>query len=174
MWGETTITISSLLIASSHRMSVNDILMELFIMCYGCKTAAARRIIGVYVTAHSLSLSSILPDSQAMSHNTQNMSPSLSHPHSLLPTLSPLPTLLPGVVPYLPYSRHCKMRKRGCITAKLIASMMGKAGMHQLITLDLRHKEIQGFFDFTVDNLRGSPFLIQYIREQVCKNSHQV
>jgi ribose-phosphate pyrophosphokinase len=100
-----------------HKMSVNDILMELFIMCYGCKTAAARRII--------------------------------------------------GVVPYLPYSRHCKMRKRGCITAKLIASMMGKAGMHQLITLDLRHKEIQGFFDFTVDNLRGSPFLIQYIREQI-------
>ena len=45
--------------------------------------------------------------------------------------------------------------------------MMCKAGMHQLITLDLRHKEIQGFFDFTVDNLRGSPFLIQYIREQV-------
>ena len=74
-----------------------------------------------------------------------------------------------GVIPYLPYSRHCKMRQRGCITAKLIASMMAKAGMHQLITLDLRHRETQGFFDFTVDNLRGSPFLIQYMKEQVCE-----
>lgn len=98
-------------------LSVNDVIMEMLIMCYGCKTAAARRII--------------------------------------------------GVVPYLPYSRHCKMRKRGCITAKLLASMMCKAGMHQLITVDLRHKETQGFFDFTVDNLRGSPFLIQYIKEQI-------
>ena len=59
------------------------------------------------------------------------------------------------------------MRKRGCITAKLLATMMAKAGMNQLITMDLRHKETQGFFDFTVDNLRGSPFLIQYIQEQV-------
>ena len=39
--------------------------------------------------------------------------------------------------------------------------------MHQLITLDLRHKEIQGFFDFTVDNLRGAPFLLAHIREKV-------
>ena len=78
----------------------------------------------------------------------------------------------PGVVPYLPYSRHCKMRKRGCITTKLLASMMAKAGMHQLITMDLRHKETQGFFDFTVDNLRGSPFLIQYIKEHVRSALH--
>jgi ribose-phosphate pyrophosphokinase len=99
------------------KLSVNDLIMEMLITCYGCKTAAARRII--------------------------------------------------GVIPYLPYSHHCKMRKRGCITAKLIAAMMFKAGMHQLITLDLRHKETQGFFDFTVDNLRGSPFLIRHIREQI-------
>ena len=28
------------------RLSVNDVLMEMLIACYGCKTAAARRIIG--------------------------------------------------------------------------------------------------------------------------------
>ena len=33
--------------------------------------------------------------------------------------------------------------------------------------MDLYHKEIQGFFDFPVDNMRGSPFLIQYIMENV-------
>ena len=72
-----------------------------------------------------------------------------------------------GVVPFLPYSKQSKMRKRGCITAKLLASMMAKAGMSHLITMDLYMKELQGFFDFPVDNLRCSPFLIQYIKENV-------
>lgn len=72
-----------------------------------------------------------------------------------------------GVMPYLPYSKQSKMKKRGCITAKLVASMLAKAGMTHLITLDLYMKEIQGFFDFPVDNLRASPFLIQYIQENV-------
>lgn len=40
-------------------------------------------------------------------------------------------------------------------------------GMDHLVTMDLYHKEIQGFFDFPVDNLRGSPFLIQYITSHV-------
>lgn len=72
-----------------------------------------------------------------------------------------------GVMPYLPYCKHSKMRKRGCITAKLLANMMAKAGMSHLVTMDLYNKEIQGFFDFPVDNLRASPFLIQYIQEHV-------
>ena len=76
-----------------------------------------------------------------------------------------------GVIPYLPYSKQSKMRKRGCITAKLVASMLAKAGMTHLITLDLYIKEIQGFFDFPVDNLRASPFLIQYIQENVSHSS---
>ena len=33
-----------------------------------------------------------------------------------------------GVVPYLPYSKQCRMRKRGSIVSKLIAKMYGKAG----------------------------------------------
>ena len=74
-----------------------------------------------------------------------------------------------GVMPYLPYCKHSKMRKRGCITAKLVANMMAKAGMSHLVTMDLYNKEIQGFFDFPVDNLRASPFLIQYIQEHVRK-----
>lgn len=40
-------------------------------------------------------------------------------------------------------------------------------GMSHLVTMDLYHKEIQGFFDFPVDNLRCSPFLLQYIKENV-------
>jgi len=34
-----------------------------------------------------------------------------------------------GVVPYLPYSKQSKMRKRGCIVSKLLAQMMVKSGV---------------------------------------------
>ncbi|MBN3278438.1 KPRB protein, partial [Polyodon spathula] len=72
-----------------------------------------------------------------------------------------------GVIPYFPYSKQCKMRKRGSIVSKLVASMMCKAGLNHLITMDLHQKEIQGFFNIPVDNLRASPFLLQYIQEEV-------
>ena len=42
-----------------------------------------------------------------------------------------------------------------------------KAGLTHIITMDLHQKEIQGFFDCPVDNLRASPFLLQYIQESV-------
>ncbi|CAL8276285.1 unnamed protein product [Boreogadus saida] len=63
--------------------------------------------------------------------------------------------------------KQCKMRKRGSIVTKLIASMMCKAGLTHLITMDLHQKEIQGFFTIPVDNLRASPFLLQYIQEEI-------
>lgn len=34
-----------------------------------------------------------------------------------------------GVIPYFPYSKQCKMRKRGSIVCKLLAAMLAKAGM---------------------------------------------
>jgi ribose-phosphate pyrophosphokinase len=70
-----------------------------------------------------------------------------------------------GVIPYLPYSKQCKMRKRGCIVTKLLAKMLCKAGFTHIITMDLHQKEIQGFFDCPIDNLRASPFLLQYIQD---------
>ena len=33
-----------------------------------------------------------------------------------------------GVIPYLPYSKQSQMRKRGSIVAKLLATMLCKAG----------------------------------------------
>lgn len=44
-------------------------------------------------------------------------------------------------------------------------------GIDQVITMDLHSKEIQGFFNCPVDNLRASPFLIQYIQDKVYTNS---
>ena len=81
--------------------------------------------------------------------------------------MHPPPPQCAGVIPYLPYSKQSKMIKRGCITTKLLASMLARAGMSHLLTMDLYSKEIQGFFDFPVDNLRGSPFIVQYIQENV-------
>ncbi|MEQ2271615.1 Phosphoribosyl pyrophosphate synthase-associated protein 1 [Xenotaenia resolanae] len=37
-----------------------------------------------------------------------------------------------GVIPYFPYSKQCKMRKRGSIVCKLLASMLAKAGEIEL------------------------------------------
>lgn len=72
-----------------------------------------------------------------------------------------------GVIPYLPYSKQSKMRKRGSIVCKLLATMISEAGFSHIITMDLHQKEIQGFFHVPVDNLRASPFLVDYIQESV-------
>ncbi|XP_048256855.1 phosphoribosyl pyrophosphate synthase-associated protein 1-like [Haliotis cracherodii] len=70
-----------------------------------------------------------------------------------------------GVIPYLPYSKQSKMRKRGSIVCKLLATMLGRSGLTHIITMDLHQKEIQAFFDVPVDNLRASPFLVDYVKE---------
>ena len=68
-------------------------------------------------------------------------------------------------MPYLPYSRQCKMRKRGAIVAKLMAQNLSKSGFCHFITVDLHQKEIQGFFECTIDNLRASPYLLTGLGE---------
>ena len=60
-----------------------------------------------------------------------------------------------------------KMRRRGNISMQLIAKMLVKGGFDHIVTVDLFSKESLGFFDCNVDNVRASPFLIQYIVESV-------
>ena len=59
------------------------------------------------------------------------------------------------------------MRRRGNISMQLIAKMLVKGGFDHIVTVDLFSKESLGFFDCNIDNLRASPFLIQYIVESV-------
>lgn len=68
-----------------------------------------------------------------------------------------------GVIFYFFYSKQCKMRKRGFIVFKLLVFMMCKVGLIYFIIMDLYQKEIQGFFNIFVDNLRVFFFLLQYI-----------
>ena len=57
--------------------------------------------------------------------------------------------------------------ERSAIVGKLLAQMMVMSGFTQIITMDLHQKELQGFFDCPVDNLRASPFFITYIVQHV-------
>jgi ribose-phosphate pyrophosphokinase len=46
------------------------------------------------------------------------------------------------------------------ITAKLVAKLIGKAGVDRVLTVDLHADQIQGFFDVPVDNVYASPILL--------------
>ena len=56
-------------------------------------------------------------------------------------------------------------RKKGCGT--LQRSVCLPAGISHVLTVDLHHKELHGFFDMPVDNLRASPIVINYIKHEV-------
>ncbi|MCK5881716.1 MAG: ribose-phosphate pyrophosphokinase, partial [Sinobacterium sp.] len=52
------------------------------------------------------------------------------------------------------------------ITAKVVADMMVSVGVDRVLTVDLHAEQIQGFFDVPVDNVYGSPVLIEDIKQQ--------
>lgn len=73
-----------------------------------------------------------------------------------------------AVIPCFPYARMDKKDKsRAPITAKLVANMLAVAGCDHVITMDLHASQIQGFFDFPVDNLYSEPFMISYIKRHI-------
>ncbi|EJD48683.1 phosphoribosyl pyrophosphokinase [Auricularia subglabra TFB-10046 SS5] len=73
-----------------------------------------------------------------------------------------------AVIPCYPYARQDKKeRSRAPITAKLIANMLAVAGCDHVITMDLHASQIQGFFDFPVDNLYSEPHMIAFIKREI-------
>ncbi|KIP07489.1 hypothetical protein PHLGIDRAFT_19162 [Phlebiopsis gigantea 11061_1 CR5-6] len=73
-----------------------------------------------------------------------------------------------AVIPCYPYARMDKKdRSRAPITAKLVANMLAVAGCDHVITMDLHANQIQGFFDFPVDNLYSEPLMIAYIKRNI-------
>lgn len=71
-----------------------------------------------------------------------------------------------AVIPYYMYARQDRKNKpRVPITARLIADLIGKAGAHRILTMELHAGQIQGFFDIPVDNLYGSPVMVPHIQE---------
>ncbi|MDP9200208.1 MAG: ribose-phosphate diphosphokinase [Pseudomonadota bacterium] len=67
-----------------------------------------------------------------------------------------------AVIPYLGYARQDRRQRamRVPITAKLIADLIGCAGVNRVLTVDLHADQIQGFFGVPVDNVYASPVLL--------------
>jgi len=77
-----------------------------------------------------------------------------------------------AVIPYLGYARQDRRQRamRVPITAKLVADMIGRAGVNRVLTVDLHADQIQGFFDVPVDNVYASPVLLGEVWKQKYEN----
>ena len=73
-----------------------------------------------------------------------------------------------AVLPYYGYARQDRKDKpRVPISAKLIASLIERAGADRILALDLHAAQIQGFFDVPVDHLFAAPVMIEYFKPQL-------
>lgn len=81
-------------------------------------------------------------------------------------------TRITAVVPYFGYARQDRRVRsaRVPISAKVVADMMCAAGISRVMTMDLHADQIQGFFDVPVDNIYGSPTLVDDIERQHYEN----
>ncbi len=77
-------------------------------------------------------------------------------------------TRITAVVPYFGYARQDRRPRsaRVPISAKVAAGMMAAVGIDRVLTVDLHADQIQGFFDIPVDNVYGSPVLLEEIQSQ--------
>jgi len=73
-----------------------------------------------------------------------------------------------AVVPYFGYARQDRRPRsaRVPISARVVANMMARSGIDRVLTVDLHAEQIQGFFDIPVDNVFGSPVLLDEISNQ--------
>jgi ribose-phosphate pyrophosphokinase len=72
-----------------------------------------------------------------------------------------------AVLPYYGYARQDRKDKpRVPISAKLVASLMERAGADRILTVDLHAAPIQGFFDVPVDHLFAMPVLIDHYKAE--------
>jgi len=79
-----------------------------------------------------------------------------------------------AVIPYFGFARQDRRPRfsRVPITAKLVAKLIGTAGVDRVLTVDLHADQIQGFFDIAVDNVYASPILLGDVWKQ--KYEHMV
>ncbi len=73
-----------------------------------------------------------------------------------------------AVVPYFGYARQDRRvrSQRVPISAKVVADILSGVGINRVLTVDLHAEQIQGFFDVPVDNVYGSPILLDDITRQ--------
>jgi ribose-phosphate pyrophosphokinase len=73
-----------------------------------------------------------------------------------------------AVMPYFGYARQDRRPRssRVPISAKVVADMLTVVGIDRIMTVDLHADQIQGFFSIPVDNIYGSPVLLDDIRQR--------
>jgi ribose-phosphate pyrophosphokinase len=73
-----------------------------------------------------------------------------------------------AVIPYYGYARQDRRPRsaRVPISAKVVADMLAGVGIHRILTVDLHADQIQGFFHMPVDNVYGSPVLVDHALAQ--------
>lgn len=77
-----------------------------------------------------------------------------------------------AVIPYFGYARQDRRPRsaRTPISAKAVADMLTVVGIDRILTVDLHAEQIQGFFSIPVDNIYGSPVLLDDIQKQGYEN----
>nr|WP_067286000.1 ribose-phosphate pyrophosphokinase [Marinobacterium profundum] len=77
-----------------------------------------------------------------------------------------------AVIPYFGYARQDRRPRsaRVAISARVVADMISAVGIDRVLTVDLHADQIQGFFDSPVDNVYGSPVLLDDIVDQQFEN----
>lgn len=77
-----------------------------------------------------------------------------------------------AVMPYYGYSRQDRRPRsaRVAISAKVVANMIARVGIDRVMTLDLHADQIQGFFDFPVDNIYSTPIVLNDILSKDIKS----
>jgi len=73
------------------------------------------------------------------------------------------------VMPDYPCARQDKTHAmRECISARLVADLFDKAGLDDIITIDLHSEQIEGFFK-SVDHLKMTPIFADYLKKRYDK-----
>lgn len=77
-------------------------------------------------------------------------------------------TRITAVIPYFGYARQDRRVRsaRVPITSRVVANFLSSVGVDRILTVDLHAEQIQGFFDVPVDNVFGSPILLEDMLQQ--------
>ena len=72
-----------------------------------------------------------------------------------------------AVIAHYGYARQDrKAAPREPITAKLVADLLGVAGVTRVMSIDMHVGQIQGYFDIPVDHLTALPILVDYFKSK--------
>ncbi|MDC0535275.1 ribose-phosphate pyrophosphokinase [Francisellaceae bacterium] len=77
-----------------------------------------------------------------------------------------------AVIPYYGYARQDRRVRssRVPISARVVADMLTGVGVDRLLTVDIHAEQIQGFFNIPLDNVYGTPILLDYIKKKKIQN----